>query len=176
MTTPTTPSALRFRIRHVHKTIADYLEQGLADLGWVAPPINFGSVPITFLEFQPDEAGKTIAANTVAITLGDEPASQDQELGDGLRAIEFPVFVDVYGANQSIAASIASDIKDLLEDVYMQVRDFTTDPAGVETSEYLELDKDDLSIEKPAAAAGVSDFRRYWRVVKTIARVHYVKA
>ena len=167
--------ALRFRIRHVHKTIADHIEAELKTLGWVEQPVNFQTVPITFLEFQPDEAGKTIAANTVAITLGDEPSAEDLELGDGLREIAYPVFVDVYGANQSIAASIASDVRDVLEDLYLPVRDFTTDPAGVITDERIQLDKDDLTVERPSGANGASDFRRFWRVVKTTARVHFIK-
>lgn len=168
--------SLRFRIRHVHKTIADYIEAEMATLGWVTNPINFNTTPMTFLEFQPDEAGKEIKPNTIAITLGDEGAAEDEEMGDGLRELVYPVFIDCYGANQSIAASIASDIKTLLEDRYLYVRDFTTDPAGVETSEQIELDKDDVTVERPGAAIGATDFRRYWRVVKTSARVHYIES
>jgi len=166
--------SLRFRIRHVHKTIADYLEAELKRLGWVDEPVNFATVPMTFLEFAPDEAGKQIAANTVAITLGEEPAALDEELGDGLRSIEFPVYVDVYGANQSIAASIASDVKHLLEDKYMPVLDFTASAAGTPTHERIELDKDDVKVEKPPTVAA-QDFRRYWRVVTTTARVFYIE-
>lgn len=167
--------ALRFRVRHVHKTIADYLELELTRLGWVNAPVNFATVPMTFLEFQPDEAGKTIAANTVAITLGDEPASLDVEMGDGLREIAYPVFIDIYGANQSIAASIASDVKSLLEDKYMPVLNFAATTPGTPTSERIELDKDDVSVEKPQAGTGAQDFRRFWRVVKTTARVQYIE-
>lgn len=167
--------SLRFRARHVHKTVADYVEAQLTSLGWVTTPVNFGTTPMTFLEFQPDLAGLTIAPNTVAITLGDEPAADDEELGDGLRVIRFPVFVDVYGENQSIASSIASDVKRLLEDAYMPVLDFTSQVNGVATTEYLELDKDDLLVERPDAAAGLADFRRHWLVVKAMAQVHYVQ-
>lgn len=167
--------SLRFRTRHVHKTLADYIEAQMSALGWVLPPTNFDTTPMTFIEFQPDEAGKSVKANTVAITLGDEPSAVDEELGDGLRVIKYPVFVDIYGENQSIAASIASDVKRILEDVYMPVRDFTTTTSGVASTEYLELDKDDVVIEKPPAAAGIADFKRYWRVVKTMAHVHYVQ-
>lgn len=167
--------SLRFRVRHVHKTVADFIEAELTALGWVNPPVNFGTLPVTFLEFQPDEAGKPITANTVAITLGDEGPALDEELGDGLRQLEYPLFVDVYGANQSIAASIASDVKDILEDRYFAVRDFTASPVGVPTSEQIELDKDDLTVERPGASMGAADFRRYWRVVKSTVRVHYVQ-
>lgn len=167
--------SLRFRIRHVHKTLADHLETELTNLGWVAPPVNFGTAPMTFLEFQPDEAGQQVKPNTVAVTLGDEPSAEDLELGDGLREISFPVYVDVYGANQSIAASIASDVKTLLEDCYLQVLDFTASAAGTPTQERIELDKDDVTVEKPPVGQGTSDFRRYWRVVRTTARVQYIQ-
>ena len=168
--------SLRFRVRHVHKTIADYLEAELTVLGWVNAPVNFATTPMTFLEFQPEEAGKAIAANTVSITLGDEPAAVDLEMGDGLREIAYPVFVDVYGANASIATSIASDVKTLLEDTYLQVKDFTASIPGVPSNEQIELDKDDVSVERPPAASGLNDFKRYWRVVKTTARVHYIES
>lgn len=167
--------SLRFRIRHVHKTVADYIEAEMVTLGWVNAPVNFDTVPMTFLEFQPDEAGKAIAANTVAITLGDEGAAEDEEMGDGLRAVAYPLFVDIYGANQSIAASIASDIKTLLEDHYMPVLDFTTNPAGVPTTEQIELDKDEVTVERPNAAVGATDFRRFWRIVKSTVVVHYIE-
>ena len=166
--------SLRFRVRHVHKTLADYLESELTRLGWVNAPVNFATQPMTFLEFQPDEAGKAIAANTVAITLGDEPAGTDEEMGGGLREIAFPVFVDVYGATQSIASSIASDVKAAMEDRFLRVLDFTTSP-GVATDEQIELDKDDVTVERPQASQAMGDFRRYWRVVKTTARVHYIQ-
>jgi hypothetical protein len=147
----------------------------MALLGWVNAPVNFATTPMTFLEFQPDEAGIAIAPNTVAITLGDEGAAEDEEMGDGLRELVYPLFVDCYGASQSIAVSIASDIKTLLEDRYMVVRNFTTNPLGVATTEQIELDKDDVSVERPSASLGASDLRRYWRVVKTSVRVHYVQ-
>lgn len=165
--------ALRFRIRHTHKTVADFLETGLAELGWVDPPVNFDTTAMTFLEFQPEEAGKAIAANTVAITFGDEPPTQAEELGDGLRSVAYPLQVDVYGANQSIAASIASDVKDLLSDAHLAVRDFTADAAGVVTSDYIEIDRDGVSVLRPPGTAGISDFRRFWRIVEATALTYH---
>lgn len=167
--------SLRFRYRMVHKTVADYVEAELADLGWVNDPVNFGTTPLTLVEFQPDEAGKVVAVNTVAITLGDEPPAEDEELGDGIRSISFPVFVDIYGANQAIALSIASDVKTLFEDVAMPVTDFSTVVPGP-SEEYLQFDKDDVEVERPTAALGATDFKRYWRVVKALAVVHYVQS
>jgi hypothetical protein len=106
------------------------------------------------------------------VTLGNEPAGEQQELGDGLRMIGFPVFVDIYGANQGIATSIASDVKTLFEDRYMQVTDYGLTPP-VASEEYLEFDSDDVSVTRPPGT-GSTDFRRYWRVVGTTARVYYI--
>lgn len=183
MTFPGTPSNLRFRYRHVHATMFDYVKTSLVGLGWgdaglpASDPanaaVNFATTPATYLEFQPDESGVKIAVNTVAITLGDEPASEDEEMGPGLQLVRFPVFVDIYGANQAISHSIASDVKHMLENHYQQVMDHTVSPPAP-VDEQLELDKDDVMVMKPQAALSAQDFRRYWRVVKTLARVHYI--
>ena len=58
-------TALRFRVRHTHRTLAAHIEAQLATLGWVNDPVNFETTPMTFLEFQPDVAGQKIEANTV---------------------------------------------------------------------------------------------------------------
>jgi hypothetical protein len=119
-------TALRFRSRHVHRTIYQYVVSSLATLGW------------------PDVAAAE--AGTV-VNFGSS-------------------------ANQGIATSIASDVKTLFEDRYMQVKDFTADPP-TDSQEYLEFDKDDVSITRPPGT-GATDFRRYWRVVNTTARIYYV--
>jgi len=153
---------LRFRSRHVHKALADHLEAELASLGWVSPPTNFGTVPIVFLEFQPDEAGVQIVPNTVSITLGDEPADSELELGaahGGLWSTEYPLFVDVYRANHSIATSIASDVKDILGDLSLEVRDYTADATGVAIEEHLVVDRDTVSVERPLSSVGSVDLR-----------------
>jgi hypothetical protein len=172
-------TALRFRARHVHRTVYNYVTGELAALGWPdsaaaagGAVVNFGSTPLTFLEFTPDDNGAKVAANTLVISLGDEPPAESQELGDGIRMIAYPVEIDIYGANQGIATSIASDIKTLFENRYMYVTDFTADPP-VASQEYLEFDHEDVSISRPAQQ-GASDFRRYWRVVSTIAQVYYL--
>lgn len=173
-------TTLRFRARHVHRTIYEYVISELATLGWPTVAAiaggavsNFGTDGLTVLEFTPDDAGQRVAANTLVVTLGDEPHAIDQELGDGLRLIAFPVFVDIYGANQGIATSIASDVKTLFEDRYMQVIDFGLTPPA-DSAEYLEFDKDDVSVDRPPGT-GATDFRRYWRVVRTDARIYYIQ-
>jgi hypothetical protein len=137
-------TALRFRARHVHRTVYEYVIGELASLGWpdvataaAGAVVNFGSTPVTVLESTPDANG-----------------------------------VDIFGANQGIATSIASNVKTLFENRYMYVTDFTADPP-VPSQEYLEFDSDDVSISRPPVQ-GASDFRRYWRIVNAVAQVYYI--
>jgi len=168
------PGPLRFRSRHVHKTVADYLEAGLTDLGWVNAPVNFGTTPVTFSEFEPDEPNPTeIKVNTVSITMGDELPDEELELGGRLLSTKYVLFVDVYGANRSVANSICSDAKALLVDLYLPVRDFTTDNAGIATTELLGIDRDTVLVERPAEAADAKDIRKNWRVVKATIEVTF---
>lgn len=175
--------SLRFRYRHVHATLFDYVRSSLIDLGWgnAALPaddpanlaVNFGTPAATYIDNQPDEAGVAVAPNTIAVTLGDEPAAEDLELGGGLLEVAFPVYVDIYGQNQSIAVSIASDVKAMLEDHFLTVCDYTARPPAP-TDEVIEIDKEDVDVSRPQAAIGSQDFKRYWRVVRARARVHYI--
>lgn len=175
--------ALRFRYRHVHATLFGYVRSSLVALGWgnAALPagdpanatVNFGTTPATYADYQPDEAGIGIKPNTVVVTLGNEPAAEDLELGDGLREVAIPVFVDIYGESQAIALSIASDVKNLFEDHYVTVLDMTHAPPQL-TDELIELDKDDVSFHRPEQSVGSQDFKRYWRIVASTARVQYL--
>jgi hypothetical protein len=174
--------ALRFRNRHVHATLYSYVRSRLVELGWgdsslpannpANATVNFGTNAATYHDIQPDEAGLQIAGNTIAITLGDEPGNTDWEMGTDLRLVEYPVYVDIYGTNQSIAQSIAADVRDVLDDHYMWVKDFTQRPP-VDTAEQIELLHEDIEIRRPQASLGSTDFKRYWRVVRAIARVYY---
>lgn len=164
---------MRHRWRHVHKTLADHIEAQLTALGWVVPPINFAAEPVTFIEVTPEvDKGVDVKNNTVAITLGDEPADQDEEMGDGLKSTDFPLFVDVYGENATIARAICSDVKSILNDLYLHVIDFTSTPT--QTDEYIEIDKSTVIHETPPASFGATDFRKHWRVVKAIATTYFV--
>lgn len=165
---------IRFRSRHVRQTIADYIEAGLTDLGWVNAPTNFGAIPLTFQEVDPEEPqqGIQVLPNTVSTSLGDEPDDEEYELGGGLESVEFPVFVDVYAENNSMAVSIASDIKQLLKHTVIPVTDYTGTPTPHPT-EYMEFESV-IGPERPPASIGATEFKRHWRVVKAIAVVYFV--
>lgn len=176
--------ALRFRYRHVHATLFAYVRTQLVELGWgdsaLAPTdsantnINFDTLAMTFHDFQPDEAGMAVAGQTVAITMGDEPASEDQELGAGLALIRYPVYIDVYGANQALATAVTSDLKDILEDLYLPVLDYTANPPAT-TDELIEIWHEDVMSGRPTASLAAQDFKRYWRTLHLTARVDYLR-
>jgi hypothetical protein len=175
--------ALRFRYRHVHATLFDYVRAHLVALGWgdsslpaddpANLAINFGGVAMTFIDSQPDESGLVIVPQTVAVTLGDEPASEDLELGAGLTQVPYPLYVDVFGTNQAIAQAITSDLKDILEDIYIPVMDHLTDPPTA-TDEVIEIWHEDVESGRPQASLTAQDFKRYWRVTRATARVDYL--
>lgn len=154
---------MRFRPRHVHQTVVEALTVELTARGWVNSPVNFGAVPITIVDYQPIEAGENIAVNTVAISMGDETATDPFELGAGLREVSWPVFVDVYPTSESLGLSVADDVKSYLTDLQLPLRDFTTNSNGTPTSEWLEFE--DVMVEKLTSNSTID--KRIWRSVKS---------
>lgn len=158
---------LRFKTRHVAATLVDYVRDQLTELGWVNPPVNFGTAPIIFQDMTPDEAGVPIAPNTVCVTLGDEPANTEEELGGALLSIAYPLFVDVYGTKQSIAVSIACDVKAILFSKAIPLYNYAAEPRVKVDGAYIEFEEVEGPMRPPVSlAAGADDFRRYWRVVR----------
>ena len=171
--TPAT-TGLRFRSRHVHRTIAAFMEERLGLLGWTGDPVNFGTAPIIFKEVVPDENGAPIAANTVSISLGDIDEDALGQLGGGLWETILPVFFDVYGASASVAQSIAEDIKEqVTRGVVLPVYNWNEVAVPVLVAgEYIEFENV-IGPERPAGSAVSQDFRRFWRIVKAEAHVYY---
>jgi hypothetical protein len=160
---------MRFRERHVHATIVKHVTDTLTTLGWVNPPINFGTTPVTFLDYQPLEAGQTPAFNTVAISMGDQSDNEEYELG-GLLACRYTVFIDVYGENAPIGISIAEDIKDALSGRVIGLLDFTSNAAGDATDAELEFQS--VVVENIPTATTTID-KRTWRAVKATAVCYF---
>lgn len=165
---------VRFRSRHVQKTLGEFIGEKLGELGWSGSNVNFGATPITLREVSPDENGQSVAPNTVSVTTGDIAAEQLQQLGGGLWEVVIPIFVDVYGDSSAIAQSIAEDVKDQLsQGLTLPMYDWSDvqNPRSVPGS-YIELDNVD-GPSRPQAAATSQDFRRFWRVVRGEAHVYY---
>jgi len=157
---------LRHKQRLVHKQVVDLLRAGLTEMQWMAEPVIFAATPVTLVDFQPDERGKAIAANTVAVTMGDEMDDAGEELGSGfggLQSVEIPLFVDIYGEHQSISTALGADVKALLKNITTPLLSWD----GTQTEATLEID-DVFGPEVPDAAltAGAENFKRHWRVVR----------
>lgn len=176
---------LRFRYRHVHATMYQHIRSQMVALGWgdsslpsgdpLNAAINFNVRPMTYRDFQPDESGQVIAPMTLAITFGDEPASEDLELGAGLAEIAYEFFIDVWAEeSQAVATAVTSDLKDVLEDLVIPVKDFMQVPPAV-TTELIEIDHDDVSSVRPSLSVGAQDFKKFWRTMTATARVHYLR-
>lgn len=158
---------MRHRQRHVHATIVGHIRSRLTISGWVNVPVNFGTTPVTVIDFQPIEAGLTPAMNTVAVSIGDQGRDEDLELGGGLYRTDFTVFIDVYGENAAIGIALADDIKEAIRHVHLQVWDFAAEAASEEWLEF-----ENILIENVPSAASTLD-KRNWRAVKATAVCYY---
>jgi len=176
------PDVLRFLYRHVHRTTAAYIEERMIARGWgkraasgPQPTVNFGASPVTYQEIQPDENGTSVKPNTLAITPGDEGEDTLEELGGGYWQVVIPFFFDVYGDDQSISKSIASDVKALLtRGLVLPLYDWTTGTPAVVESSYIEFENV-IGPERPVVAQiSTEGFRRFWNVVKAEAHIYYV--
>lgn len=166
---------LRFRNRHVSKTIAEFIKQGMTELGWVNAPTNFGATPFIIREYQPERAGEDISENTLMVTEGDPGIAEPAEMGPGLWTYQVPVYVDIYGESRELARSVAGDMFDwIFRHPVIRVQDWT-DPANP-------VDTTDVTVEwenlegplTPQLAASAMDFKRHWKVVKVEAHVFYL--
>jgi predicted secreted hydrolase len=162
---------IRFRSRFLHATIFDYTQAGLDALGWITPPINFGTEAITMIDFQPDERLQQIQHNTVAVSLGDYENDEDEELGAGLggtRSAPYVVFVDVYMAEQALSHAICDDVRDIFTDQSMYLVDQITQ---IPTSDLIQIDNIDGPARVPGGTA--DQFRRHWRAMRLDCRLFF---
>lgn len=162
---------IRFRSRHLHATIFDFTQAGLDALGWITLPINFGTDPVTLIDYQPDERLQQIQHNTVAVSLGDYESDEDEELGaslGGARSANYAVFVDVYMAEQALSQAICDDVRDLFTDQSLYLVDQITQLA---TSDLIQVE----NIDGPARVPGGSadQFRRHWRAMRLDCRLFF---
>ena len=161
---------MRHRQRHLHATILGHVREALTAAGWVNAPVNFGSTPVTLLDYEPQQAGETPAFNTVAVSIGTQGPDEPFELGGGLYSCRYTVFIDVYGENEPIGVALADDIKDAISEEVIPLRDFTADPLGVDTDGEIEFEMT-LVEELPTATTTLD--KRSWRSVKTTAVCYF---
>lgn len=154
---------MRHRTRHTHETVVQHLTAKLTELGWVSAPINFGATPVTIQTVEPfGEGAVQPDGNLVSITLGDSTEDEDEELGGAMIAGFYALFVDVVGESIPLSVALADDIRLALKNHTIPLKDFTSNPAGVEVAGgFIEFEA--VELETPPAASSVD--KRTWRVV-----------
>lgn len=162
---------IRFRSRHLHATVFDYVTLKLTELGWVTPPINFGTTPCTLIDYQPDERTEQIKPNTVAVSLADYANDEDEELGaavGGVRSAPYQIYIDVYMQRQAEAQAICDDIRDIFTDEFLYLVDQIS---GEQTQNMIEVE----NINGPEKISGASadQFKRYWRAMRLDLRLYF---
>lgn len=163
---------IRHRSRHLRATLYNMLADQLDDLGWISTPINFSADPVTVVDYQPDERNEPVTKNTVAISLGNGLNDEDMELGGatgGLRSGWYPVFIDVYMAEQALTDAICDDIRDIFDSQLFPLINQITSAPSAEQIEVEEV----LGPDRPAGTFAAEQFKRYWRVMKLGVRVYY---
>lgn len=159
-------AALRFRTRFLHATVFDYIRANLGDLGWTTGLINFDTDPVKVIDYQPDERGERINVNTVAVTMGDVPATVEEELGadeGGLVSIPYRVYLDVYMQETALTIALCDDLRDMFERLTLQLEDKIN---GGFVDGVLASVEDVVGPERPPSSSQSNEgFKRSWRVV-----------
>ena len=164
--------AIRFRTRFLHATIYDAVRAALPGLGWVTGAsnttglINFDTEPVKVIDYQPDERGERINVNTIAVTMGDVPATAEEELGasyGGLNSIAYRIYLDVYMVETALTIALCDDLRDIFEDVSLQVEDKIN---GGYVPDVTLTVEDVVGPERPPSGSQSTEaFKRSWRVV-----------
>lgn len=163
---------IRFRTRFVHATIYDVVRAGLGSLGWTTGTgnttgmVNFDTDPVKVIDYQPDERGERINVNTIAVTMGDVPATTEEELGaaeGGLNSISYRIYLDVYMQETSLAIALCDDLRDMFEGLTLQLEDKIN--GGFVPDVVCSIDQVVGPERPPSGAQSTEPFKRSWRVV-----------
>lgn len=169
------PYYLRHYSWHVHHSVFKYLEAQLGVLGWtsdIEEERPFRAVKVSMQETLPPEFEETrvLSPGTVAVTLGSEPDTQEEELGGVLNSHDLPIFIDVFMDNEAMALALSNDIRDILKgrvpgsSRFMRVIDWAssgTTPAPGYTVEF-----EDVLREKVTHKVN-------WQIVKVTAVLYF---
>lgn len=166
---------LRHASRHVHHTIASFVEDNLGVLGWTSTNVSerpFGAEQLTIKRVSSPQ--NELAAGLVTITLGDEVDPDSLEMGGPLSQQDFPIFVDIYMDQDATALAVACDVRDLLLGRFDFARPFlpVIDQATALEVVGWRITFDDVERARPDNQPG----SLHWQVVKVTAVVEFPEA
>lgn len=162
---------IRFKERFVQQTIVEHLRTGLGELGWLEAPAPLGAEVVHLVEDWDPELLTDERRNMVAVNYESDLGDKVAELGGGLRRLTMDFAIDVVCENRSIATSVASDVRMLLDDAVLGLLDFTLDEPVALEGAVIELE--DVQISRTLATVQGVDLRARWRVVDLWAVLHY---
>lgn len=162
-------TALRHRSRHMIGTVRSQLVTGLTTTGWITPPINFGAAAVTIIDHVPADRINQIAPSTVAISLGESPGDNEEELG-GLMGAFYPVFIDSWMDTESYGIAFCDDVRDIFQFQAFNLVDQTT---GAPAAGWMVEVEEVLGPEKLSAFVGAQVFKTHWHTMRLGCRVYY---
>lgn len=166
---PPTSTYLRHSSRHAHQTLVDYVKNQLGTLDWTnAGNVPFGAPVVTVNSDFPDEwdESSVLEPGTVIVTLGDEHATVEEELGP-LASISLPFFIDCFMDTDSVALALSLDIRDVLcgrlsgSSVYQIVKNYNED---IPADSAYQMEFEDVVRDR---------VRPKWHVVKVTAVMYF---
>lgn len=174
---------MRWPTRQLQASVERHLRLGLTSLGWFQdPPVNTANL----LTWDPDHdteglvaGGGPQADNLIGLSVGDVPDNRPQEMGQGLVAVNIPIFVDIYGENRSIALNLSDDVMAILQGEaytssrYVPFYDHSQEPPVLVTDRAIEMRMVEARWPGAAAGLGLVEWRRRWRVVNATATYYY---
>lgn len=167
---------LRHAPRHVHHSVANHIESGLTQLGWLDPALTpFGAPAVTVKTDRLTSTSLSRAeAGLVTVSLGDEAPPELEEMGGVLSSQEYPLFVDVFQDNHASALALATDVKDILRGRFdfMAVRGIPVidQITGTPVPDW-RIDFEDIERVEPDSTLPL-----FWQTVKVTAVTHFNEA
>ncbi len=192
MTTPTpaptpapTPDPAPY-VRHVslrlQEAVTRHLRKAMTELGWLDPtvgnrtlPVPFGADPFRWQVGRLPESDprSTIKPNLLALSFGEEPPEEEQELGAGLVMLQTALQVDVVPENEALGVAVANDLRDVLTGRLpgyrrgMDLRIYDGDPDGTIAPGYW------IAFEEVSRHRNDSvDFRLDWQQVTCLVELY----
>lgn len=172
---------LRHAGRHVHHTAVNYLRAQLDDLGWTSDDVTvrpFGAASTkvvlwTTPAILEEGLAEKVESGVLALTLGNEPASEQLEMGGPLSEQDYPLFADCFQPTEELTLALATDVRDIFMgrlpgtqpwlDVVNQA-DHTAVPGWRMRFEDIERVRPDTKI------------KLHWQVIKVTAATEFVEA